>query len=178
MGRSHAIEDARDLNMDAINSWYKTLQPREKMLVASVLGVAALAIVYLALFGPLANALHARQERVAEKRKDLVWMLSMQNAVRMAAASRGNQGINGESLVVMVNRTAQQAGIGSALVNQAPQGDNGIRVRLEGANFDAMVSWLGALEQQYGVRADTASVDRTDKIGIVNASLMLTRGAI
>jgi general secretion pathway protein M len=163
--------------MDAINSWYKALQSREKMLVAGAIGVTAFAIIYIAMFGPLAKAVHAREERVAEKRKDLVWMLSMQNAVRMSAAARGGQGMSGESLVVMVNRTAQQAGIGSALVNQAPQGDNGIRVRLEGANFDAMVNWLGVLEQQNGVRADTASVDRTDKVGVVNASLMLTRGA-
>ncbi len=161
--------------MEQLKTWYKGLEPRERMLVLSAGSVIAIAVLYLALFGPLAQSLNARQERVVKKQQDLVWMRSVSNNVRMAAASRG--GSNNESLVVLINRTAQQAGIMSALVNQAPQGDNGIRVRLEGANFDSVVTWIGLLDQQHGVQVDTASVDRGDKTGIVNASLMLTRGA-
>jgi general secretion pathway protein M len=161
--------------MEQLKTWYKGLQPRERLLVLSAMGVLAIALLYLALFGPLAKELNKREARVTTKQQDLVWMRSVANNVRMATASRG--GSSGESLVVLINRTAQQAGITSSLVNQAPQGDNGIRLRIEGVSFDAMVTWLGQLDQQFGVQVDTASVDRSDKIGIVNASLMLTRGA-
>jgi len=167
-----------DQFIEQIKAWYKALQPQERLLVLSVGGVVAVALLYLVLFAPLANSLSARQNRVAVKQQDLAWMRSVSNTVRMAVASRpGQRGSNGESLVVLINRTAQQAGITGALVNQAPQGDSGIRVRLEGASFDALVTWIGLLEQQFGVQVDTASLDRSDKIGIVNASLMLTRGA-
>lgn len=164
------------MDVEQLKTWYKALQPRERMLVMSAGSVVAIAIVYLALFGPLAKALDGRQTRVERKQQDLVWMRSMSNSVRMAVASRPG-GMNGESLVVLINRTAQQAGIAGALTNQAPQGDNSIRVRLENASFDAVVAWLGLLEQQFGVQVENASVDRGEKIGVVNASLVLTRGA-
>ena len=146
------------------------------MLVASAAGLIAIAILYLLFFGPFAKALGARQQRVDAKQQDLVWMRSMSNTVRAKAASRSG-GASGESLVVLLNRTAQQAGITSALVNQAPQGDNSIRVRLEGAPFDAVVTWLGLLQEQSGVEVDNASVERAERAGVINASLTLTRGA-
>jgi type II secretory pathway component PulM len=93
----------------------------------------------------------------------------------MAVSSRPGSSSN-ESLVVVVNRTVQQTGLASALTNQAPQGENSIRVRLEHANFDAVVGWLGMLEQQFGIQIESASLDRGEKLGIINASLVLTRG--
>jgi general secretion pathway protein M len=162
--------------MDQIKAWYRALQPHERLLVISAGAVVAFVLMIAILFGPLASSLRARQERVAHKQQDLVWMRSVSNSVRMMAASQPS-GMSGEPLVVLINRTAQQAGITGALTNQAPQGDNGIRIRLEGASFDAMVAWLGVLDQQYGVRVDNANMDRGDKIGVVNASLLLARGA-
>jgi general secretion pathway protein M len=161
--------------MEQLKAWYKALQPQERMLVMSAGVVVAIALLLLVVLAPLAHTLNAGQDRVTAKQQDLVWMRSVANNVRMAAASRASGG-NGEPLMVLINRTAQQAGIKSAVTNQAQQGDNSIRIRLEGASFDAMVAWLGLLEQQFGVQVDSASMDRGDKVGIVNASLNLTRG--
>jgi len=154
-------------------AWFKSLQPRERLLVVTGAAVIGAAILYLAVFAPLGKAVATRQTRVETKQQDLVWMRSVASTVRSAAMQSGGGG--GESLVVLINRTAQQAGIASAVVNQSPSGENSIRVRLEGGNFDALVSWLGTLQQQYSIHADTASIDRTEKPGIVNASLLLTR---
>jgi general secretion pathway protein M len=162
--------------MEQIKIWYRGLQPRERLVVMSASAVVGVFLLIAILFGPLASSLRTRQERVANKQQDLIWMRSVSNSVRMMAAAQP-AGTSAEPLVVLINRTAQQAGITGALTNQAPQGDNGIRIRLEGASFDAMVAWLGVLEQQYGVRVDNASMDRGDKIGVVNASLTLARGA-
>jgi len=162
--------------MEQIKAWYRGLQPSERLIVMSAGAVIAVVLLMGILFGPLASSLRTRQERVANKQQDLVWMRSVSNSVRAVAASQPS-GMSSEPLVVLINRTAQQSGITGALTNQAPQGDNGIRIRLEGASFDSMVAWLGVLEQQYGIRVDTASMDRGDKIGVVNASLMLARGA-
>ena len=60
-------------------------------------------------------------------------------------------------------------------LDAASNGDRGMRVRLEAANFDSLVTWLAGLQQQYGVGVESASIDRTEKSGIVNASLVLTR---
>jgi general secretion pathway protein M len=155
-----------------IQTWYAGLAPRERVLVASAAGLIVLAILYLLFFGPFAKSLSARQETVDRKQQDLVWLRSMSNTVRMKAA--GGAG-GGESLVVLVNRTAQQTGIAGALVNQAPQGDASIRVRLEGVSFDALMSWFGVLQERSGVEVDNASIERAERPGVVNASVTLQR---
>jgi general secretion pathway protein M len=155
-------------------TWYAGLQPRERLLVACAAGLVVIAILYLLFFGPFAKALNTRQQNVERKQQDLVWMRGMSNTVRMSASGRTG---GGESLVVLVNRTAQQAGITGALMNQAPQGDSGIRVRLEGVQFDALVAWLGMLHEQSGIEVDNASIERAERTGIVNASLTLQRSA-
>ncbi len=81
----------------------------------------------------------------------------------------------GESLVVLIDRSARECGLGSALTGQTPSGENGIRVRLEGAEFDKLVVCLGSLQQAQSVAIESANIDRTAKPGFVNASLVLTR---
>ena len=80
-----------------------------------------------------------------------------------------------ESLVVLIDRAARECGLGSALTGQTPSGDNGIRVRLEQAEFDKLVVCLGSLQQAHSVTIESANIDRTGKPGFVNASLVLTR---
>jgi type II secretory pathway component PulM len=81
---------------------------------------------------------------------------------------------DGESLVVVVDRTARQAGLGNALRDQSPSGDSGLRLRLEGAAFDTLAVWLVNLQQQYGVGLDSATIDAAGP-GLVNATLSLTQ---
>jgi len=159
-----------------IQTWYAGLQPRERILVGSAGGLVVISIVYLLFFGPFAKALDTRRHNVEQKQQDLVWMRSMSNTVRTKAANAPG-GASGESLVVLVNRTAQQAAIAASLVNQAPQGDNNIRVRLEGVQFDALITWFGILNTQSNIEVDNASIERAERPGVVNASVTLQRSA-
>jgi general secretion pathway protein M len=163
------------MTMDDLLKRFNALQPREQMLVATAGGLIGIALLYLIFFGPLATNLAKRQDRVARKEQDIVWMQSAANAVRVAAANRAGA-TGGESIVVVINRSAQQAGIVNSLTNQSPQGETGIRVRLEKVNFDALVMWLGLLDQQFDVHIENANIDRADKAGLVNATVSLTRG--
>jgi type II secretory pathway component PulM len=80
-----------------------------------------------------------------------------------------------ESLVVLIDRTARECGLGASLTGQTPNGERGIRVRLEGAEFDKLMVCLGTLQQVHSVDVESASIDRTGKPGLVNANLVLTR---
>jgi general secretion pathway protein M len=94
----------------------------------------------------------------------------------MAAGATSGSG-SGESLVGLVDRTAREAGLGAAVRDQSPNGDNGLRLRLEGAQFDVMIAWLASLQQQHGVTVDSANIDAATAPGLVNASLTLAHGA-
>ena len=78
--------------------------------------------------------------------------------------------------MVIIDRTARASGLGRHLKRNQPDGNGALRLRLEDAPFDNLVSWLAELETQHGVRVNTASFDRAGGTGRVNCSLRLTRG--
>jgi general secretion pathway protein M len=155
---------------------FDELAPREKRLVYLAAGLVALAAVYLIVVMPL-HAFTARAAaRVNQKSADLAWMQQAAPQVMAASAAGGSAG-SGESLVVLVDRTAREAGLGGSVRDQSPNGDNGLRLRLEGAPFDVLITWLVALQQQHGVSVEAANVDAASAPGLVNASLTLTHGS-
>ena len=147
------------------------LEPRERNLVYAAAALLAVALVYLVLVLPL-TATHGKMSaRVGQKSADLAWMRQVApQAIAAAGVARGGE--SGESLVVIVDRTAREAGLGAALRDQSPDGTAGLRIRLEGAAFDTLVTWLANLQQQHGVAVDVAMIDAAGP-GLVNATLGL-----
>ena len=161
--------------MNEIRQWLGGLAPRERNLVYLAAALLCVAIIYFAIVLPVTSAAKQRTARVEQKTADLAWMRQVAPQV-MAAAAAGGGTANSESLVVLVDRTAREAGIGSAIRDQSPAGDTGLQLRLEGASFDVLVAWLASLQQQYGVRVDAAMIGSANAPGLVNASLTLAHG--
>jgi general secretion pathway protein M len=158
-----------------LKRWFDGLAPRERRLVLAAGALAAIALLYAGVAVPLAH-LHARQAtRVERKAADLAWM--RQAAPRVAAITARGGGAGQESLVVLVDRTGRESGLGNSVRDQSPTGENGLRLRLESASFDAMIAWLALLQQQYGVSVADATIAATTTPGLVNASITLTHGA-
>ena len=156
-----------------VRAWLAGLSTRERNLVYLAAGLLAAALLYLLLVMPL-NGMHRRLEsRVERKSADLAWMKQVAPQVTAAAAA-GSAPASTESLVVLVDRSARAAGLGSAVRDQSPSGARGLRLRLEAAPFDVMVAWLATLREQHGVEVESASVDSTPAPGLVNASITLT----
>jgi general secretion pathway protein M len=158
-----------------LRHWFGGLAPRERRLVLAAGVVAGIALLYASVALPLQH-MHARQSaRVERKAADLAWM--RQAAPRVAAITAAGGGAGQESLVVLVDRTGRESGLGNSIRDQSPSGGNGVRLRLEGAPFDAMVAWLGVLQQQYGVSVSDATIAASTTPGLINASITLTHGA-
>ena len=154
---------------------FEELAPRERRLVYLAAGFVAAAAIYLIVVLPIQAYSARAATRVAKKTADLAWMQQVAPQVMAAGATGG--GGSGESLVVLVDRSAREAGLGASVRDQSPNGDNGLRLRLEGAQFDVLVAWLVNLQQQHSVTVDSANVDAATAPGLVNASLTLTHGA-
>jgi general secretion pathway protein M len=161
--------------MNALRQWLDGLAPRERNLVYAAAALLAVAIVYLIVVMPVTTAARHRATRIEQKSADLAWM--RQVAPQVAAAMASGGAANNESLVVLVDRTGREAGLGSSIRDQSPSGEHGLRLRLESAQFDVLVVWLTNLQQQYGVRVEAATIDAAGAPGLVNASLTLTNAA-
>ena len=133
-------------------------------------GVAALLLVYIVI--QLDSSVSSARKRVTHKSEDLAWMRS--NAGELAsAASLPGGGTGGQSLLVIVDRSAHESGLASALAGSEPSGPSGLSIRLQKASFDSMVGWLGRLSQQNGIRVDSASIENAGSPGMVNAAIVL-----
>ncbi|MCE3285750.1 MAG: hypothetical protein K0R70_2006 [Steroidobacteraceae bacterium] len=160
------------MNLDALREWLANLSVRERNLVYGAGALAAIALLYLVLVLPFTTTTSKMASRVEQKSADLAWMRSQ--APHAMAAAGMTQSRSGESLVVVVDRTAREAGLGTALRDQSPSGNAGLRLRLEAAPFDTLVTWLANLQQQHGVGIEAATIDAAGP-GLVNATLSLTQ---
>ena len=150
-----------------LKTWYSGLQERERRMVA--IGAAALGL--LILFGgilQLQSAVSAAGRRADTRREDLAWMHLNAPEIQSGAATLFND--TGEAPVVVVDRAGREAGLGGALKGTQPSG-NGVRVQLEAAPFDTLVTWLATLDQRYGLAVDSITVDRGARPGVVNANV-------
>jgi general secretion pathway protein M len=161
--------------MKQIRQWLDGLAPRERNLVYAAAALLGIAIVYFAVVLPVTSAARAREARIVQKTGDLAWMRQVAPQV-MAAAAAGSGAASDESLVVLVDRTARESGVGPSIRDQTPAGQNGLQLRLEGAPFDLLMAWLANLQQQHGVRVDAAIIGAANAPGLVNANLTLAHG--
>lgn len=164
--------------MQKLKDWFDTLKPRERMIVLGGAVLVLLTAIYVLALGPFYSAIEARADRVERKEADLAWLRSVAPEMQALGASAPvSAGPSNESLVVLVDRTAREAGLGTALTGQTPNGETGIRVRMEGAAFDLVMTWLGNLQLNQAITVESAQFDRTGTPGQVNASIVLNRPA-
>ena len=155
---------------EAVRAWYAGLGSRERRLLIG----GAIAVVALLLIGgvllPLHGAVTTAVERSERRRADLAWMRAHANELRAGAATL--RAPMDQPPLVLIDRSARDAGLANALRGTEPAG-RGIRVRLEGAPFDAMVIWLGALDRRYGITVEAITVDHGAHPGTVDANITL-----
>lgn len=158
--------------MEQLRAWIANLSPRERNLVHAAGALLGVALLYVVLVLPVQTA-HSRMEaRVARKQADLAWI--QQRAPQAIAAAGMAQPTSGESLVALVDRTAREAGLATALRDQSPTGNAGVHLRFESASFDALIAWVASLQQQYGVTVESATIGAAAP-GLVNATISLSQ---
>jgi general secretion pathway protein M len=149
---------------------FDTMSEREQRLMKFG-AIAAVGILIFGVLIPLDSSVAKARARITQKQADLVWMKNV--APVIAASGPMHNGGTGESLIVIVDRSARESGLDKALAGSEPSGPGGIQVRMEKASFDAIIAWLSRLSQQNGIGVDGASIDTTGAPGIVNAAIVL-----
>ncbi len=172
-----ALGDSMDERLQPLRSWYAGLDSREQRIVLWGGLFTAILLFIGAGVLPLYTAVGKTAQRVEQKQQDLEWMRGVAGAVRAAgpATATAGEGGSGSSLIVAVDQSARQAGLGNALTGSQPSGSGGLRVRLENASFDTVIGWLAAMEQGHGIAVESAGVNRTGKAGVINADIVLRK---
>jgi general secretion pathway protein M len=156
--------------MEQVRRWYENLAERERRFVL-IGGIAAVVLVLAGIIVPLNRNIAQARQRIATKQVDLAFI---QSAIpQLASAGPAGGGATRETLVVLVDSSARESGLGKSLSSSQPTGDGGLRLRLDRAAFDGLVAWLARLSQQHGVRIESAEIEAAGEPGLVNAGLVL-----
>ena len=158
--------------MEKLRAWYGGLQTREQRMV-SIGGIAlAVMILFGGILWPLHSAVSDAVDAKDTKVADLEWMRL--NGPEIRAGSGMLAPNTNEPPVVLVDRVARESGLGTALRGTQPSA-TGVRVQLEAAPFDTVISWLATLEARYGLAIDSITVDRGQRQGLVNANISFSQ---
>jgi general secretion pathway protein M len=158
--------------MNKLTTWYSGLAAREQRMVLIGAIVVAVLVVFGAVLLPLESAVSGAVQRRDDKRADLVWMNMNLPEIRAGSATLAPD--TGEAPVVLVDRIGREVGLGAALRGTQPSG-TGVRVQLEAAPFDTLVTWLATLEERHGLAIESISVDRAARPGFVNANITFSQ---
>jgi general secretion pathway protein M len=157
--------------MEQLLNWYRAQTARDQR----VISVGAIVVVVVAIFGifvPLDTAVSKAHTRVQHKESDLAWMRSV--APQLAGAGGAVAAPTSQrSLIVVIDSSARESGLGSSLISSEPNGPGALRVRLDKASFDTLVTWLARLSQQNGIHVESATIDAAGPPGLVNAGIVL-----
>jgi general secretion pathway protein M len=154
------------------------LDAQQRLLVVSgaiVLAVVIVASIWLSLLKDVARL----ETIVAEQRKLELWMQqSAKEALQLRGITTGNGGISeNKSLLALVDETARQSRLGQAMKRVEPEGQDKVRIQLDGAVFDDIAQWLEKLASSYSIRVDRITIDKIDHTGFVNARVTLAGAA-
>jgi len=156
-----------------MKAWFESLAQRERNIVVAGGVLALLIVAWTFVWAPLRDGALELDGSVSEKHQLLANLRRVESLGGPGAA--GTSVAPTQSLVLLVDQTHRAHGLAGTLSRNQPDGGDGIRVTFQSASFDELVSWLGALQQSYGVLVESASFDGTNQQGIVSATLVLRR---
>lgn len=147
---------------------------RDQMALKLLAVVLFIIFLYFGLWQPAYLYKHEAELKL-QQQKDLL-ALVMENKTALSELSgadrSGASSLNSQQLVSAVTNLARQAGV--MLKRFEPSGEREIKVWVEDAPFDKMMSWLNTLQKTLKVRVDQISLEKTDAPGLVSARLTLS----
>lgn len=161
---------------ERFRAWWGGLAPREQRVLGAGAAVAALALLYLAVVEPVAKARRDRVQALEDARSLAAMLESLAVEVQRHRGAGGGATLGAnQSLLSIVDQSRRASSLTKPPSRLQPEGDGIVRIWLEDVPFDALLRWLADLQLRYGVRVDTADIERESGPGLVNARITLVR---
>jgi general secretion pathway protein M len=161
-----------------LQNWLFKITLRERIMVISASIFAGMALIWLLLLNPLYSTKAKLNVSVYEKANLLNDLQQRAATLNRESKERiPNQELS-QSIVLVIDKTARLRGLSGYLKRNQPDGNNKVRLRFENAPFDELVRWLNDVKTGHGLKAISASIDRSESPGRINCSLILERDAV
>ena len=150
---------------------WEALGARERRVAAALAIAFSAALFYLLLWSPIESGLAKARTRLASAQAQLA---RVQEQAAVVAKVRATPRVAPPANpVVALGQAAERHGLREQLKRVDAEGAGAVRVQIEGASFSALTAWLVELQEQTGLRAESATLERHANPGTVNARLLL-----
>lgn len=161
-----------------MNAWPGSRTPRERAALGIALFVAAVSVVFVLLTEPGAAHLQrsrARLEGALAAHEHVAAIARQVDAIGPSRAASAGAGLPQETLMSVIDASAQAAGITGAVKRLAPAAGDEVGVVLEAVAFDALMGWLVGLHADHGLSVGQFTANPGTRTGSVNVTLVLSR---
>lgn len=161
---------------EALNLWYQSLAQRDRIMVIGTSVVMVITLFYLLVWEPLYQGLEQQQQQYKSQQSIVSWMQQAAAEIKTLkrsgakTATKSNQPVS-----LIIEQSAKISGLKNNIGKLESSGKQGARVKLDTASFDQMLIWLNTLEKRHGITVTSASIERAEKTGTVNARLSFSR---
>lgn len=156
--------------------WYQNLAERERRFILVGAATVTLLLMYVLAYEPLEYGLNKSQMTLDRKRLEFNKLTDISHKYKqLRPLNKLSTAKDDRSLLAIIDQSSSVVGIKSAIKRLTPEGDGKVRVRVEDVAFDKMIEWLVTNASKNSIHAELLLVRRTDKKGIVNATLLLSR---
>lgn len=153
---------------------FEALPPRDRLALKALSVVVGLLILYGALWVPAASyKLEGMQ--ILEGRQDLLALVQENKKTLRRLSGQGQKRtvqLDSQQLVSSVTNMAKRGGLN--LKRFEPSGENQVKVWVDNAPFDKLVSWLANMNKSISVYVEQISLEKEDEIGLVSARITLS----
>ncbi len=151
------------MNINMLREHWDKLQARERRL--TMLGALVIFILLGDVFfiSPYLDEKKRLEQRIEVLHGDLSWMQQASAQVKQLSKSKPVSRPSGQSILSLVDSTAKSHGLGQSVKRVQPDGQNTVRVWLEGVGFDVMLKWLSVLADRYGLAVTGLVVERSSE---------------
>lgn len=157
--------------MDKLKVWFSSLESREQIMVGFCAVFSVVTLGYFLLLKPAWSMVDEKAERVAGMRATLA--LIQENSGK--ANNPSTPSASGRPLVVVVEQSVQAASLKPFLKRNQPQDTSTVRVSLDNAPFQNVMSWLAKLGENERMFIQSAVITRGQQAGTVKANVTLVR---
>ena len=155
----------KQLQQHVIN-WWLGLQQREQRLVAAAVVVLLIGAFYWLLWQPLHQGKDEQQQRLLAAERQLEQLQRLAPQLTQGAKVSRSEG----SVAQIISNSARS---NSIRVSRMQPQNNQLTLVLEDVSFDALLTWLHALQFQHGVKLVNLDLATADAPGLVRVRRMV-----
>ena len=156
-----------------MNKWLLRFNTREQLSLLIMSAAIALYVLFAWVWAPLDSArddMALRNQSTVELLQRVDEMVSEVQALKAADGGTARQ----RNLTSLINQTTRSQNLSVTRLQPNSRGD--IQVRMEGAVFDDVMTWLHVIEQRERLVIQELSLTKAGGSGLINLTVRLSQG--